>query len=176
MVRRLVKIGVGVVVAGLLLTYVTFVRPVPRDKVQRADVVVVLAGESSRLDTGLRLMQQGVASALVISNGNAKGWKAANILCSTRQPFVVLCPKPSSDSTGGEAKTISHLARENNWNRMVLVSSNYHLRRARTLFNRCYRGELRVYSSEPDRLSLGTWVGAMLEWPKYAATQIDRDC
>ena len=175
-VRWLIKISVGIGVAVMLLTYLMFVRPVPRDKVQRADVIVVLAGESSRLDTGFAMAKQGVAHVLLISNGTAKGWRAANKLCKSRQTFVVLCPKPSSDSTRGEARTIARLAREQKWKRIVLVSSNYHLRRARTLVHRCFRGELRVYASEPQRLSVGTWVGSILEWPKTVSAQISRDC
>ena len=176
MVRLLIKLGAGAVAVSVVLTYLLLVRPVPRDNVQRADAIVVLAGERSRLNTGLALARQGVAPVLVISNGAAKDWNVANALCASRQTFVVLCPTPSSDSTRGEANTIARLSREQKWKRLVLVSSNYHLRRARTLFHRCFRGELRVYSSEPERLAFGTWVGALLEWPKTVVAQVARTC
>jgi uncharacterized SAM-binding protein YcdF (DUF218 family) len=175
-VRLLIKVVAGVAAMVLLLTYMMLVRPLPRDKVQRADAVVVLAGESSRLATGFRLVSEGKADVLVISNGTARGWRAANVLCAGTYTFEVICPKPSSDSTRGEARTIARLSRDNNWKRLVLVSSNFHVRRARTLFNRCFSGELRVYSSDPDRLAFGTWVGAILEWPKTAAAQVTRSC
>ena len=176
MVKRLVKICVIGFVALWLLTFLTLVLPVPRDQVQRLDAIVVLAGENSRLPTGVALAERNVAPVLVISNGNAKGWEAANDLCRSHLTFRVVCPKPSSDDTQGEARTIAALARKSGWRHIVIVSSNYHLRRARTLFHRCFTGEIRVYASNPSRFSVGTWFGAFLEWPKSLRAAIDRDC
>ncbi len=174
--RRVAKIVIPIGLLGLFLTYVMLVRPEPRTNTRNADVVVVLAGESSRLKAGIELMNKGAAPVLVISNGTAKGWLAANRICAATYSFKVLCPTPSSDDTQGEARTISRLARTEGWNTIVLVSSNYHLRRAEMLFHRCTRAKLLVHSSEVDRWSFGEWFGATLEWPKLLRSQIDRSC
>ncbi len=175
-VRLLCKGAVVGIAVLLSITYFVMIRPLPRDKARNMDAIVVLAGERSRLATGVQLADRGVAGVLIISNGNAKGWKEANTICASKRRYQVICPQPSSDDTEGEAHTISRIARVRGWNRLVLVSSNYHLRRARTLFHRCLKGELRVYASEPDRTSVGEWVGALLEWPKLMYATVDRDC
>ncbi len=56
-------------------------------------------------------------------------------------------------STVGEAETIARLARARGWNRIDVVTSEYHVVRARILVERCYHGQLRVVGA-PDQLWL----------------------
>ncbi len=54
---------------------------------EHADAVVVLGGGGSeRLDEGLKLVDEGVAQVLVISDGNRPGWERANELCAKGDP------------------------------------------------------------------------------------------
>ncbi len=176
MVRKLGKITAVGIALTLLLTYMKLVRPVPRDGIQHADAVVVLAGDETRLATGVALAEKVLGQVLVISNGERKGWKAANALCRSHQRFEVLCPSPATDSTAGEAEMVRRISTGRKWRTVVLVSSNYHLLRARSLFHRCLTAKVRVYSSEPDRLGFSTWYGALMEWPKRLVSVINRDC
>ena len=176
MVWRIVKLLGVLALASFIATYVVFVRPETHEVARSANAVVVLAGEASRLETGLALVGKRVARVLVVSNGTVVGWSAANAVCRARHPFEVICPKPSSDDTQGEAHAISALARERKWTSLVIVSSNYHLRRAELLFSRCTQAKLSLYSSRVDRISFGEWFGAYLEWPKYLRAEISRKC
>ena len=81
---------------------------------EHADAVVVLGGGGSeRLDEGLKLVDEGVAQVLVISDGNRPGWEKANELCAKGDPgFAVVCFEPKPHRTQGEAEGVAELARE----------------------------------------------------------------
>jgi hypothetical protein len=124
--------------------------------------VVLSGGREDRLKEGLRLVGAGVADTLVISDGRAPGWDEANALCGSR----AVCFRPDPYSTQGEARWIADEAARRGWDSVVVVTSTYHVRRARMIVERCYRGELAVVGADPpleNRL-----IGVAWEWPKTA--------
>jgi uncharacterized SAM-binding protein YcdF (DUF218 family) len=166
---------VVVLVAFLAATFYLFVFP-HTDRVTHADAVVVLSGgRSDRLPKGLKLVQDGVARTLVISDGRALGYPQANRLCRGGQPFKVLCFVPDPYSTRGEAESVARLARKHGWRSLVVVTSRYHVFRSRILFKRCFHGPLAVVGSMPSLKNL--FDGALQEWPKlvYEETLV-RSC
>lgn len=155
-------------------TAALFVFP-PEDHPRRADVVVVLSGSHDRLPEGLELMRRGVAPVLVISDGAVPGWPAANRLCRGGVSFRVVCFHANPYSTRGEARFVAGLMRRRGWTRVVVVTSRYHVLRARMDFRRCVDGDVDGVGAST---SLAKWVaGAALEWPKlgYALT-LGRGC
>jgi uncharacterized SAM-binding protein YcdF (DUF218 family) len=156
---------VGLVIANL----VCFVWPRTGD-LRRADAVVVLAGgNGERLDRGLELVREGVAPTLVASTGPDR-------LCNSSQPFDVVCFLPSPATTRGEAEAIGQLARERGWNRIVLVTSTYHMLRSELLVDRCYSGTIEVAPAEPDLGPL-PWLAAIgHEWGGLAESLVRRSC
>jgi uncharacterized SAM-binding protein YcdF (DUF218 family) len=141
---------------------------VPRD----ADAVVVLSGgREHRLAEGRRLVATGVAETLVISDGRAPGWAEANALCGSD----AVCFRPEPYSTQGEARWIAAEAERRGWDSVVVVTSTYHVRRARMIVERCYDGDLAVVGAEPPLEN--RVIGVAWEWPKtvyYLA--VNRDC
>jgi hypothetical protein len=107
---------------------------------------VLSGGQNSRLDPALALMRMRIAPVLAISSAfHDDSWKKAQRLCRgdlgpTR--YEVLCFTAHPFSTQGEARTVAKLARANGWHRLVVVTSTYHVTRARMLFRRCYHGDL----------------------------------
>ena len=147
------------------------------DRVTKADAVVVLAGSKFRLPVGLRLVARGVAPVLVISDGLDPRSARSVRLCrqgSLRQGATVLCPKPDPYSTRGEARLVAALARERGWDSIVVVSSRFHLFRARILFERCYGGRL-AFVGAPS-----PWwrqpVSIASEWLKLGVAEVRRAC
>jgi uncharacterized SAM-binding protein YcdF (DUF218 family) len=145
-VRRAAKRGLALALLGLVLAWalaaaVLFVWP-PQDVPAHADAVVVLSGgRGPRLARALALVRRGVAPTLVISDGWAATWPEANRLCAgRREPFRVVCFHPSPYDTHGEAETFARLAAARGWTSVVVVSSRYHIARARLLFERCFHG------------------------------------
>jgi uncharacterized SAM-binding protein YcdF (DUF218 family) len=175
-VRRGVLVAAALVFAAwLVATAVLFLRP-REDNPKHADAVVVLSGgRKQRLGEGLRLMQAGVASRLVISDGQARGWTQANRLCAGHASFQVVCFKPNPYSTEGEAEDAARIAERNGWRSLVVVTSTFHVTRARMLFRRCFPGRVDGVGAGSSLLYLPANV--LLEWGKllYQLT-VDRDC
>ena len=129
----------------------------------QADAVVVLSGgQDDRLPEGLRLIDAGVARTLVISDGRAEGWEQANRLCDDG----AICFRPDPYSTQGEARWIAREAKRRGWRSLVVVTSSYHVRRARVIVERCFDGRLTVVGSDPPLAK--RLVGIAWEWPKSA--------
>jgi uncharacterized SAM-binding protein YcdF (DUF218 family) len=145
-IRRAVLVLALLVGAWLVACAVLFAWPRGTGAPAHADAVVVLSGDRDvRLDPGIALVRRGVAPVLVISGARQDPrWRKAAGLC--RQGRVagarVICFEPRPFSTRGEARAIGRLARQHGWNAVVVVTSTFHVTRARMLFRRCYRGRL----------------------------------
>ena len=144
------------------------------DSVAKADAVMVLAGEKRRLPVALELVERGVAPVLVISDGLDPRWTAANRLCRFGDPGRIVCPRPEPYSTRGEARMAARLARERGWDSLVIVTSRFHLFRARTLFERCFHGRLDLVSAPNP--GLGLPLAIALEWGKLGVASVRRRC
>lgn len=119
----------------------------PSDTAVRADAVVVLSGGGNlRLDPALALMRRHVAPLLVISGADLDPrWRKARRLCAHgARGFRILCFDPKPYSTRGEAREIARLAKARGWSQVDVVTSRYHVFRARMLFRRCYHRGLAV--------------------------------
>ena len=162
----------ALVVAWLAATAVLFVWP-HEDSPAHADAVVVLSGSrTSRLDKALTLMRRGVAPVLVISDGRDPLWPQANRLCAGGGRFAVLCFRPSPYSTRGEAEAVASMAARRGWRSIVIVTSTYHVSRARLLFERCFHGRVQAVGSRYTLTRLPYEVVA--EWAKLALAETFR--
>lgn len=144
------------------------------DRVAKADAVLVLAGQKKRLPVALELVERGVAPVLVISDGLDPRWTQANRLCRFGDPERILCPRPEPYSTRGEARLAARLARERGWDSLVVVSSRFHLFRARLLFERCFAGRLGFVGSPNPGWRLPLAVA--FEWAKLGVATVRRSC
>jgi uncharacterized SAM-binding protein YcdF (DUF218 family) len=144
------------------------------DRVATADAVIVLAGEKRRLPIALELVERGVAPVLVISDGLDPRWTQANRLCRVGDPSRIVCVRPEPYSTRDEARLAAELARERGWNSLVVVTSRFHLFRARTLFERCFDGRLDLVGAPNPVLRLPLAIA--LEWTKLGVATVRRRC
>jgi uncharacterized SAM-binding protein YcdF (DUF218 family) len=155
--RRFVHGGLrlllGLVLGWAIASAVLFVWP-PKHTLTHADAALVLAGgRGPRLERGLDLVRRGDAPVLVVSDGWSATWPEANRLCAGRKaPVPVICFHPAPYRTYGEARAFTRLAERRGWSSVILVSSRYHLERARMLFTRCYDGRIGTEAS-PGSLS-----------------------
>ena len=146
-VRRLVLPVVVVLVGAWAVVVVRFVLWPVQQSPRHADAVVVLAGDHLRLGKALELMTRRIAPTLVISDGRAPGWHEANRLCRGAARFRVLCFRPDPYSTRGEARAVARMAVARGWRSMLVVTSTYHVTRARLLFDRCTHARVFVTGS-----------------------------
>lgn len=139
--------GVLLLAAGIALTARLFLWP-RTDDVRRADAVVVFGARSrpERLPAGLRLIDRGVAPVLVLASAPLE-----NPLCRSprRKRLEVVCFTPHPFSTRGEARTVGRLAARRGWRSLVLVTSTWHVTRARMLLRRCFDGKVLAVAARP---------------------------
>jgi uncharacterized SAM-binding protein YcdF (DUF218 family) len=163
-------------VVWLTATAILFVWP-RDDEPGSADAVVVLSGvRKTRLAKGLELVRRGVAPTLVISDGEAPGWPAANRLCEDGATgFRVVCFRPRPYSTHGEAADVARLARARGWRSLVVVTSRYHVTRARLLFRRCLDGPVSAVAADTSAGAMA--LNVPVEWGKLLwQLTLERDC
>jgi len=176
--KRILLVALGVVVIAFVVATLRLVFFPAEDEPGRADAVVVLSGsKGERLDGGLELMRKGVAPVLVISGGFDPRQPTASRLCQAGKGdgFRVLCFTPDPDSTRGEAQEVGRLARKNGWKRLVLVTSHFHVTRARMLFDRCVDGDVDAVGVDYPWTSIPYAVAG--EWFKdVRALTVARGC
>ncbi|MFC3859636.1 YdcF family protein [Deinococcus antarcticus] len=160
--RRSLQVGAALLVAGLLVCLVTPVLRGPlaaltlRDTPVKADAVVVLGGgvqcgtralESSsltRLVTGLKLWRAGYAPVVTVSEQSGLVGEAncPKMSVLEREYIRTLYPVDGPEvltlrnvtTTRDEAQRVSEYAKKRGWQRVMLVTSPSHSRRAAGLF------------------------------------------
>jgi uncharacterized SAM-binding protein YcdF (DUF218 family) len=133
---------------------------------QKADVIVVLAGDGfgHRILTAGELIQQGYAANALISgpDGNYGIYE-----CDLAIPFAVRSGDPESyfthlehhaRSTAEEAHAVVEKLHEMGAKRVILVTSNYHTRRAGKIFHRAAPDINFILVAAPDQFfKPGSW-------------------
>jgi uncharacterized SAM-binding protein YcdF (DUF218 family) len=123
---------------------------------QPADAVAVLGassrGGSDRLPAALRLVDSGIADTLVVLTPPEDG-----SLCHDSAPYEIICINPRPFNTRGEAEALGRLARSRSWRKLTVVTSSYHVTRARLLLARCFHGSLVVVGSKGTGIPVGPW-------------------
>jgi uncharacterized SAM-binding protein YcdF (DUF218 family) len=144
-IRRflLLALAAWVVVAVLLFVVHHGDRPV------RADAVVSLAGTKARLPVALRLVRAGYAPLLVVSRSDRPDALELRA-CAHRVGVRMRCFRAYPYSTRGEARFIG----SQGWRAVDVVTSQFHVFRARIVIERCFHGRLHVVGAPESKLRL----------------------
>src|SRR5437667_4485246 len=152
-------------------------RPIPRypsqsriieDPLDRADAVMVLGDDNfyaDRATRGAELFREGKASVMVASGRRLR--PNAGIAELMEHDLVergvprdkIVRFAHDADSTLEEAQALARLAKERKWHRAVVVTSNFHTRRARYIFRRVFpQGvEVRIASARDGNFDPERW-------------------
>ena len=84
---------------------------------------------------------------------------APELLKALDLPFEVLSVVPEPPTTRGEARQVARLADERDWRAILVVTSAYHVLRARLIFRRSLTCELALVSAGCRRRRLPLDVG-----------------
>ena len=150
-------------------------------RVTTADAVIALGPLNSedRIDTALALVREGVSKNLVLSVAPGDNHMAPLIsLCAgTYLPGVhVTCFRAAPETTQGEARQIRVLAKQHDWSKIAVVTSRYHVSRARTLIERCFSGSLAMVAPSDTPSILGWGYQFLYQTVAYVKVYSDFGC
>jgi hypothetical protein len=174
-VQRAVTV-VGALLLGWLVVCLLVVVHPTVNQPTRADAVMVLGPPTDRLGTARDLLAHGMATNLVISLNSPKQ-RQANALCeSPPAGITVTCFQPSPPTTQGEARQLGRLASQRGWKTVIVVTSKYHVSRARLLMDRCVDGRVEVVAAQEDISPLEWAYQFAYQTGGYLKAALDRDC
>jgi uncharacterized SAM-binding protein YcdF (DUF218 family) len=131
----------------------------PRTATPReVDAIFVLGPPSAngRFEYAQQLVASGYAKNLVISAGPYEVMPIRRACKNGLGAVRVICFFPTPTTTQGEARKIRELTALHGWHTVMVVTSRYHVSRARFIIGRCYSGQLLM--TPPDgTISLRQW-------------------
>ena len=111
---------------------------------KKADVIVVLAGDSERVGQAVALYKQGLADYIIMSGGvsespdtMAESMKRQARGMGVPEDHIFL--EPRSQHTYQHPFLVAPLLCEHRFKSAIIVSSPYHMRRVALLFNRAFK-------------------------------------
>lgn len=147
--RRLITIilSVAVLVFGWLGWLVA--NP-PVDADPSADAIFVHAGgRGERVRAGIELLDGGAAPTLVVSNPGVRSSQVPRGLCGSDDRII--CVTPPTIDTAGEARALGEIVEREGWSNVIVVTSDYHLRRAAVLDSSCTDAEVEAVAARTGR-------------------------
>ncbi|WP_104198767.1 YdcF family protein [Cryobacterium sp. Y29] len=142
--------GLALLIVGLLAVTTRTVMFPREDPAGPADAIVVLGGLGSAavVAKAVDLAESGYSGRIFISDAFGGDTRPAH-LCARAVPvpgttIKVHCFDAHPTTTRGEAEAIAAFATVQGWNRVIVVTSSYHVSRARVQISRCYAGSLAV--------------------------------
>lgn len=148
------------------------------DPASQVDAIVVLGPPDvdGRSDRGLALMSEHFAKTLVISVQSEEQRRVKSACANANPAYTVICFQPFPKTTRGEAEEVGRLARTHGWKKIMVITSKYHVSRARMLFERCLDGTLLV-NAAPGIPSKREWAYQFpYQTAGYVKVFLHRDC
>ena len=126
---------------------------VVEDQLVRSDAIILLSDDNFYADRATRaaeLYRQNLAPTVVASGVRLRPYAGISELMThdlveRGVPKERVVPFPQdADNTREEAEALKTLARQKGWKSVIIVTSNYHTRRARYIFRKVFPGDIKV--------------------------------
>jgi uncharacterized SAM-binding protein YcdF (DUF218 family) len=139
-----------------------------QDRIEPADIIIVVGDDdftADRAKQAAALFQEGWAPQIVASGrmlrpyASVADYMARDLQSDGVPPSAILRFSHRADDTREEAEGLRVLAEQKGWRRILLVTSNYHTRRARYIFRKVLPTGVRVeVAGAPDaNFDPATW-------------------
>jgi len=121
---------------------------VATDEIAYADAIVVLTGGTGRVEEGLRLFREGRGGYLILSGVEETSSLGAifpgrDLKTSVDTSRIIL--DIESRRTIDNAFNVKKIVEEKGFKSLILVTSNYHMKRASTILRKTINGEVKLY-------------------------------
>lgn len=170
--RKIIGSLTALSIVAWVVGLIVFTMGIPSDAQtpqHKTNAVVVLTGGSLRLETGLKLLSDGVAEKLFVS-GVHRGVDVTELLRVFRKtPGKLDCCIAlgyQADDTVGNALETADWMRENNYTSLLLVTANYHMPRSLLEFHHAMP-DIKIYPNpvSPEHVKIKDWY----LWPGTTA-------
>src|SRR6185503_1011760 len=160
--RWLIRIGLAVLVVWLLGCYLVLVEPTV-NKPAKADAILVLGPPDvdGRAEAAYALARAHYAGTVVISVQSDLQQQVKGACRNQNPDYQVICFQPDPGTTRGEAREIAELARSHHWRSVIVITSTYHISRARMIIERCLPGTVLMVAA-PGKPAISTWAKQFL--------------
>lgn len=157
--RRRLLIGIAALFGLWLAACFVVVYEPTVDRPAHADAIVVLGPPDvdGRVSEAYALARQHFAGTVVISVESQEQFQAKSACRNDNPAYQVICFQPSPRTTRGEAEEVGRLAQQHHWHAVLVVTSRYHISRARLIVSRCLPGPVRMIAA-PGQPSALTWA------------------
>jgi uncharacterized SAM-binding protein YcdF (DUF218 family) len=130
------------------------------DPLEKSDAIIVLSDDNFYADRATRaaeLFRQGFAPIVVASGMRLRPYAGISELMThdliergVPKDRIVAFPQ-DADNSKEQAEALRKLVQDRNWKRVIVVTSNYHTRRARYIFGKIFANSAAVrIASAPD--------------------------
>ena len=167
--------GLGFLVLAWVFGFVWFVASLPKAAPAEVetDAIVVLTGGPGRLARGVEILEAGRAKRMLISgvDPSVRSVELAKALGRDEKLFAC-CIDLGREAvdTRSNGDEVADWVRRHNYRSIRLVTSNYHVRRARLEIAARLDRELEIVE-DPVAVPFGPALAAR-EWSKYAARRL----
>lgn len=106
---------------------------------EKADAILILGGESQgeRIELGAKLYKQGYAGTVLLAGNGEYNWKEQAISHGIKAEYLIR--EPISNTTLDNAKFSYQIVTENGFRKVIIVTSDYHSKRALMLFSNVFK-------------------------------------
>jgi uncharacterized SAM-binding protein YcdF (DUF218 family) len=172
-VRKLRLVLIAILLSILILS-TTSGRFLVLNDLEKADVIVVLAGETNRRPArGLQLLSQNYAPKMlldvpvsdVIYDRSLIEIAKSYVAKAPQSSLIEICPVVGL-STKGEAQDVARCLSHSAARRILLVTSDYHTRRARSIFQHQLKGYQIFVTPAYDPQQFGATWWQQRQWAK----------
>lgn len=131
-------------------------RPLP------SDAVILLSGDVGRLEKSVELMREGYADKLILTktDGRGRGEISLRSVVQAGVPPEAIYPDYMAISTYTNAVNSKDIMLEHKFKSAIVVSSNYHMRRVKYIFDKVYKGSgirLTFVAAPSENFSADRW-------------------
>lgn len=130
----------------------------------QSDAIIVLSGGRERIETAYSLYEHGYSDTVILSNSDEKVGRNQTLFTSALNigiPPEHIIEETLAESTSDNAVYTKAIMLEEHYTSAIIVSSDYHMRRVKMIFDRVYKdsGITLTYVSAEPTFSPNMWWG-----------------
>lgn len=109
---------------------------------KQADAIIVLSGGQERVEKAAELYKAGYAPSIILSNAKESTSSSGDMLQTAFNlgiPHDAIYTEKAAESTNQNAEFTLSVMKEHDFHSAIVVSSDFHMRRVKFLFDRVYK-------------------------------------